>query len=117
MDLSYHFISRSAGQTSTKFIFRAVQGSPSTILEGNLIDDITVLTLFDPTAIPYITDNCNASLDLDEQRVDGECEGNYQLFRTWTATDDCGNSTSATQTVTVGDFEALFWLVYPMTQQ
>ncbi|WP_159517808.1 beta strand repeat-containing protein, partial [Sunxiuqinia indica] len=105
---TYHTISYPvpAGQTSTKFIFRAVQGSPSTILEGNLIDDITVLTLFDPAAIPYVTDNCNASLDIDEQRVDGECEGNYQLFRTWTATDDCGNSTSATQTVTVGDFEA-----------
>ncbi len=36
-------------------------------------------------------------------RADGACPGNYVLTRTWTATDDCGNSTSGSQVITVRD--------------
>lgn len=95
-----------AGQTSTAFLFRAIQGAPGNNTYGNLIDDINVVTLFDPSAIPSASDNCGASMDLTEQKIDGECEGNYELLRTWTATDYCGNIATATQTVSVGDFEA-----------
>ena len=103
---TYHTIDYAipVGQTLTTFIFRAVQGSPVSILEGNLIDDISVLTLFDATYIPSASDNCYYELVLDEERIDGDCEDNYQLIRSWTATDDCGNVTIETQTVTVGDF-------------
>jgi len=51
------------------------------------------------------TDNCddNVNITFDEHQIDGNCDGAYQLIRTWIATDDCGNSTSATQTIDVGD--------------
>jgi len=100
-----------AGQTSTFFVFRAIQGAPTNNTYGNLIDDITVVTLTSPSAIPTATDNCgNANISIDEQKIDGACANNYQLIRTWTATDDCGNSASASQTVTVGDFKPPQWL-------
>jgi hypothetical protein len=35
--------------------------------------------------------------------VDGDCPGRYTLYRTWTATDRCGNESSATQVITVQD--------------
>jgi hypothetical protein len=41
-----------------------------------------------------------------EERTDGSCSDSYTLKRTWTATDDCGNSSSASQTITVVDTTA-----------
>ena len=52
------------------------------------------------------TDNCDENVVVTydgETRTDGECEGSYTLTRTWTATDNCGNETSASQTITVSD--------------
>ena len=36
-------------------------------------------------------------------RVDGNCPGNYELTRTWTAIDECGNTRIHVQTITVID--------------
>ncbi len=53
------------------------------------------------------TDNCGfAKVVSTEVRTDGNCPNNYTLLRTWTATDECGNTTVHTQTVTVQDTTA-----------
>src|SRR5205823_5636956 len=39
----------------------------------------------------------------NEVRTDGACPNSYTLTRTWTATDACGNTSSASQTLTVQD--------------
>src|SRR4029079_8333498 len=36
----------------------------------------------------------------------GACAGSYSVTRTWTATDDCGNSSTASQTINVHDVTA-----------
>ncbi|UYQ95190.1 gliding motility-associated C-terminal domain-containing protein [Chitinophaga horti] len=62
-------------------------------------------------AMPQLTatDNCspaaNITITMNQQRVDnvGACESSYRLLRTWTATDECGNFTTALQIVTVQD--------------
>jgi hypothetical protein len=38
-----------------------------------------------------------------EQRIDGSCEDDFTLIRSWTATDRCGNALSASQTIVVRD--------------
>jgi hypothetical protein len=60
-----------------------------------------------PPATVSATDSCDTNVvpTFTETRVDGSCAANYTLRRTWTAVDDCGNSTSATQTITVQDTE------------
>ncbi len=58
----------------------------------------------DPTIVTA-TDNCddNVDIDFEEVRQNGNCENNYTLTRTWTAFDDCGNSTSRRQVITIID--------------
>ena len=50
------------------------------------------------------TDNCGeVVVTVDEVTTAGACAGDYVITRTFTATDDCGNATSATQTITIVD--------------
>jgi hypothetical protein len=53
------------------------------------------------------TDNCGTvTITVEEVTIDTECAQEYSIERTFTATDDCGNSSSATQTITVEDTTA-----------
>ncbi|MBN4057962.1 gliding motility-associated C-terminal domain-containing protein [Olleya sp. AH-315-K02] len=53
------------------------------------------------------TDNCStATVTFGEVNNAGACSGEYELVRTWTATDQCGNETIHTQTITVVDTTA-----------
>ena len=61
------------------------------------------LILDDATA----TDNCGeVTIEVSSETTAGDCDGSYTLTRTFTATDDAGNSSSATQTITVEDTTA-----------
>ena len=53
------------------------------------------------------SDNCGeVTIEEVSETIAGDCEGSYIITRTFTATDDAGNSTSATQTITVQDTTA-----------
>jgi hypothetical protein len=56
---------------------------------------------------PTATDNCSgAVLTFSNVTTPGTCAGNYSITRTWTATDGCGNSSTASQTINVQDLTA-----------
>lgn len=60
------------------------------------------------------TDNCGeVQIDVTSQTIEGNCAGNYVIIRTFIASDDCGNSTSATQTITVVDEIPPFFTFVP----
>jgi large repetitive protein len=46
----------------------------------------------------------------EEEFIPGPCPSRYSLNRTWTASDDCGNSISATQFLTVVDTTGPEWI-------
>ncbi|MDA1242738.1 MAG: T9SS type A sorting domain-containing protein, partial [Bacteroidetes bacterium] len=53
------------------------------------------------------TDNCGSvTVTVDEVTNETECAQEYSIVRTFTATDACGNSSTATQTITVQDTTA-----------
>ncbi|PCJ80440.1 MAG: hypothetical protein COA49_08175, partial [Bacteroidetes bacterium] len=53
------------------------------------------------------TDNCGTvTMDVVETTTPGTCAGDYTITRVFTATDDCGNASSATQTITIIDTTA-----------
>ncbi|WP_343584137.1 gliding motility-associated C-terminal domain-containing protein [Flavobacterium sp.] len=61
-----------------------------------------------PSAVTLTaTDNCStATVSYNEVKVNGSCPGNYQLQRTWTAVDACGNETKHTQIINIADTTA-----------
>jgi hypothetical protein len=54
---------------------------------------------------PSASDACDATptLTFADVTTPGSCPQEYSVTRTWTATDDCGNSSAASQTITVED--------------
>jgi hypothetical protein len=55
---------------------------------------------------PTATDNCDADVTITydgEVRTDGACQDSYTLTRTWTAADNCSNTHTVSQTITVED--------------
>jgi hypothetical protein len=65
-------------------------------------------------AVPAVitaTDNCDTDVTIafNETTTPGSCAGNYTITRTWTATDDCNNTISHTQIITVEDTTAPVW--------
>ena len=72
-----------------------------------------------PTARPTATDACDDEVAITEsrERVDGACPGDYRVVRTWTATDDCGNTAVGTQTVTVRDDRAPVFADVPAARE
>jgi hypothetical protein len=111
-----------AGQDATIVLFQAISGTTNSV--GNLLDaitvnsnnnnfgplpvDITVECSEIPTALALTaSDNCGeAVVTLEESIIPGSCTNQYTLVRTWTATDDCGNSISHTQNISVEDTTA-----------
>ncbi len=71
---------------------------------NNLPADLTVDVSAIPTVInPTVTDNCDTDVDIQfgEDRADNETDNNYVLTRTWTATDNCGNTATGQQVILV----------------
>jgi len=62
----------------------------------------SVPELVDPVTA---TDNCDVNVELIYNEVIGatDCPQSYTVERTWTAIDDCGNSSSGTQLLTIED--------------
>ncbi|WP_205461980.1 HYR-like domain-containing protein, partial [Mangrovibacterium lignilyticum] len=91
-------------------------GATFTILADLVAPELTVPedVTVECDAIPEVgnasaTDNCDAEVDIaydGEEIIGTDCASVYTIVRTWTATDACGNSVSASQTISVVDTTA-----------
>jgi gliding motility-associated-like protein len=88
-----------------------------TIINGDkkppVIDPLPAETTINCPAVPNFTqatatDDINQSVTLtfEDQKIQGLCPGNYSIIRTWTAKDNCGNTSTAIQKINVQDITA-----------
>jgi hypothetical protein len=71
-----------------------------------------------PVILPAATDNCDEIVDVvyaDGEIMDGNCPQAYSFERTYTATDDCGNSSTASQMIYVEDTTAPVFDAYEVS--
>jgi len=94
-----------AGNTGSAHQSIHVQDTKPPVLNG-VPADVTV----ECNNVPYpptvtATDDCDEypSVKYEETKTNGDCKNSYLLIRTWTATDECGNEATGSQTVTVQD--------------
>jgi len=89
--------------TSTTTSSFSVQDNTDPILSA-IPADITVDCQAPAPILPTATDNCDAMVNivLVADTV-STCANSYVLTRTWTATDDCGNTDSGVRVITVED--------------
>ncbi|TJY34021.1 gliding motility-associated C-terminal domain-containing protein [Pontimicrobium aquaticum] len=59
-------------------------------------------------AQPTFTNSCSNSITLtyNDTNISGACDGDYSINRTWTATDECGYTSTASQTINIIDTTA-----------
>jgi hypothetical protein len=101
-----------AGNTATHEQWITIRDTTPPVLT-RLPEDVTVDCDCDnfPDAVDvFWVDNCyevsDSKAEFSETKIPGSSDDSYRLVRTWTATDDVGNSVTHDQTVTVVDEDA-----------
>ena len=94
------------GNSTSSTTVITIVDSTAPILFG-VPEDVTLECGQDvPDAIVFATDNCDDDIVVALTAVTNTIPCGYELIRTWTSTDDCGNEVSETQSITVADSSA-----------
>ncbi|MCC6463559.1 MAG: hypothetical protein IT260_24025 [Saprospiraceae bacterium] len=86
-----------------------ISDTQAPVFDDGLADISVECSQVPDPAEPVASDNCDDDVDVsyDGQTIDeGNCIGEYTIVRTWTATDDCGNSATTSQVIVVHDTTA-----------
>jgi hypothetical protein len=97
-----------SGNTSTCSFSVTVDDTQFPVLVGVPESKTVECSAVPVAAIVSATDNCTFSgiVTYNEVRTDGSCPSAYTLTRTWSTTDKAGNTTTASQVITVQDTKA-----------
>lgn len=94
-------------QELTPPVFTTPAPADITVDCGNVPPAVTL------TATEFCTGKTITATSTDQQQGPAANKCNYQILRTWLATDDCGNSTTVSQTITVQDTTRPVFTVAP----
>src|SRR5205814_9391762 len=76
---------------------------PTIICPSNITLECPTLPTTNVTGVAAATDGCGLVTIGFSDSVSNSCAGASVIARMWTATDECGNTRSCTQTITVRD--------------
>ena len=94
------------GNTATHTQVITIVDEQAPVLEIAL-DDLNLMCDDElPSDLPVFTDNCDMDVEITESETTNSITCGIEIIRTFTATDDCGNETSTTQTITITDQES-----------
>lgn len=94
-----------SGNATSTFATIFIEDNNGPELQGVPADIFTSCDNIPDPAQVIAVDHCSGVTDvIFTEEIIGGCP--YDIIRTWTATDDCGNATTGQQTVTVTDDEA-----------
>jgi hypothetical protein len=79
---------------------------PTLTVPPSLVFEYPAVTTTNVAGVATATDGCGSVTISYSDSVSNTCGVGYVVIRTWTATDTCGNSTNALQTLTVQDTRA-----------
>lgn len=98
----------SCGNMSSCLQIITVQDTAAPMLVGVPADVTVQCDSVPPPPMVTATDNCTEvpTVFPASSLIPGNCLNNYTIFRSWLAVDECGNSSTASQTVTVIDTQA-----------
>jgi len=90
-----------------------ISDSEPPVLTGIPDDMVATCSSIPPMPDPQVSDNCdnNVAISLTVNIVGSGCE--YTIVRTWTASDDCGNTSAISQSITVTDDAAPLFAYVP----
>ena len=96
-------VADSCGNSATASQTLTVEDTVAPVLAGVPADETVACDAIPAAAIVTAADNCDPTLVVDFSEVNSVVEGCGTIVRTWTVADSCGNSATASQTVTVED--------------
>ncbi|MBK7737645.1 MAG: HYR domain-containing protein [Saprospiraceae bacterium] len=102
------FATDSCGNSSSCLQTILVQDTTRPVINCpiDLTFDCDVFNQAPNTGVATATDNCTnviTNIVVTDNRIDGTCSNNFQIEKTWIATDSCGNTNRCIQTITVQD--------------
>ncbi len=95
------------GNSSTCIQVITVQDTVPPVIDcpGDITLECTDDTSTETTGTATASDNCSMviTFDFNEEIIPGLCPQSYTIVRTWVATDECGNSSTCIQNISVQD--------------
>lgn len=107
------------GNLGAKTLRFQIQDNTDPVISG--FPDSVIMACPNPVptlSTQFVSDNCDTSIVIANTivRSDSLCDGSYTMTVTWSATDNCGNTGMAVQTVLVRDTIAPVFTLLPVNK-